>query len=213
MTHFGTGKQNLSASCTRLPNLDPNPSKIKLFHAQTLISSLPRSQNVARSSLRILLRHSRALHTLQTMPQHDSGQGEQHGRSVGEVAEHEGVGDAAVLVEDDEVGDAVGTTGVGKLFHDVVSAVDASRVGKAKAHFLLRLRYELECETDERKTGRQEIRGRKRDREERRKGERGKRNETNFGELSEFGRRVAGGGDEDARIFDAGLTVLVINVR
>ena len=78
------------------------------------------------------------MHVTQAVPKHDAREREEDGRAVREVGEHECVGDTAVLVEDDEVGDPVRAASVGELLHDVVSAVDASRVGEAEAHFLQR---------------------------------------------------------------------------
>lgn len=86
--------------------------------------------------MRVLLAHRRSLHVTQTVPKHDARKRKEDGWTMREVRKHERVGYAAVLVEDDEVGDSVCTAGVGELLHDVVSAVDASRVGEAEAHFL-----------------------------------------------------------------------------
>jgi hypothetical protein len=41
-----------------------------------------------------------------------------------------------VLVDDDEVGDLIGPAGVGELLDDIVSAVDAVRVGQDEPHLL-----------------------------------------------------------------------------
>mgnify|MGYP006969722754 FL=1 len=70
------------------------------------------------------------------MPQHHPRQSEQDGRTVREVTEHERVGDAAVLVHDDEVRHLVRAARVGQFGHDVVTAVDAGRIGNAEAQFL-----------------------------------------------------------------------------
>lgn len=70
------------------------------------------------------------------MPQHDARQREQDRRAVREVAEHERVGNATVLVDDDQVGHLVRAARVGEFVHDVVTAVDPGRVGHAEAEFL-----------------------------------------------------------------------------
>lgn len=74
------------------------------------------------------------------MPQHHPRQSEQDGRSVREMTEHERVGDAAVLVHDDEVRHLVRAARIGQFGHDVVTAVDAGRIGNAEAQFLFERR-------------------------------------------------------------------------
>lgn len=90
----------------------------------------------ACNALRVRLADRRSLQPAQVMPQHDAREREKDGRAVREVAEHEGVGHAAVLVHDDEVRHLVGAARVRQLGHDVVTAVDARRVGDAEAQFL-----------------------------------------------------------------------------
>lgn len=55
------------------------------------------------------------------------------------MADDETVGDATMLVQNDEISDAVVSTRFNKFFNDVISAIDALTVGKNESHFFCKL--------------------------------------------------------------------------
>lgn len=61
------------------------------------------------------LANGASLHILETMSEDDTAEGKEDGRTVRKVGEHESVGDTSMLVEDNEVGDGVGSTGGGEF--------------------------------------------------------------------------------------------------
>lgn len=56
--------------------------------------------------------------------------------AVGEVADDHGIGYAAVLMHEHEVGHALRETRLHEILHDRVAAVEADRVGEAETEFL-----------------------------------------------------------------------------
>lgn len=114
-----------------------------LWHRVNELEGVPHSPPQAapealEDQMRELLRDGGTLDASETVPKYDAREGEEDGGAVGEVGEHESVGDAAVLVEDDEVGDAVRPARICELLHDVVSSVDPRGIWDAKPHFLQR---------------------------------------------------------------------------
>jgi hypothetical protein len=86
--------------------------------------------------LRISFADRRPLQSTEGVTKHDAGEGEKDRRAVREVGEHKSIGHTTVLVNDDEVRHLVCSAGVGELLHDVITAIDASRVGDDEAEFL-----------------------------------------------------------------------------
>lgn len=88
------------------------------------------------SSLRVSFTDCRPLQCTERVTKDDAGESEEDGRAMREVGKHERVGDTTVLVNDDKVRHLVRSAGVGELLHDVVTAVDAGRVGDDEAELL-----------------------------------------------------------------------------
>jgi hypothetical protein len=86
--------------------------------------------------LRVGFADCRSLEGAKRVAKDDAGEGEEDSWAVREMGEHESIGNATVLVNDDEVGHLVCSARVGEFFHDVVTAIDAGRVGDNEAEFL-----------------------------------------------------------------------------
>ena len=74
------------------------------------------------------------------MPQRDRVECEVYCWAVRKVGDDESVGNSAMFMEDDEVGNIIGPTGFCKFFHDVVATVESMRVWEYEPHFLKRMR-------------------------------------------------------------------------
>ena len=96
-----------------------------LFFSKTYPFSQP-GLEVVEDEVRVLLGH---VAKVGDVVAHDHvGEGEVGRGAVGQVADDETVGLAAVLVHHDEVGDVVGAAGLHQLLELVVAAVESLRV-------------------------------------------------------------------------------------
>ena len=78
-------------------------------------------------------------------------QGEREGGAVREVGDEHGVGAAAGLVQDDQVGDVLGGAGGGEGADDGVATVETVGVGEDEAEFLGKSRKRLATSTQKAK--------------------------------------------------------------
>jgi hypothetical protein len=133
---------------TRLPRRDSKPSKTRCGYCSETVEDECEAMSCRRTTLWSVKKTVGPCGKCETMSASTKADGRtrvgcQHRirseKSISrwkKVAAERRTGYAPVLVDDDEVGDLVGPAGVGELLDDIVSAVDAVRVGQDEPHLL-----------------------------------------------------------------------------